>query len=395
MLDIKLGIGLTSIPILILFVLPVHAAIIHVPSDYSKIQWAVDNASIGDTIFVEDGTYVENLDVYKQLEIRSKNGSFNCIIKAANPDDHIFEIRADHVGITGFKIEGSTKAGIYLCGSYCSISNNIISDNYIGVHLSQSTSNNVTNNIIVSNDFGVVVFGSNNSDVVGNTINSSEYVGIYLLYSNDNGIVNNKISNAYVGILLSYFSNGNCIMDNDISENRNGIYLWHSSGNSIVNNTVELNTYGINLTSSSSNEIYFNNFNNTNNCYSVNSTNLWNSTVAISYAYEGERYVSYIGNYWSEYSCMDLNDDGICDDPYIIGENNTDYYPLVVYSSSYLVGSTLGDVNGDGSVDVLDLTYLVNVILGESSPTACSDVNGDGSIDVLDLTYLVNIILGT
>jgi len=54
-----------------------------------------------------------------------------------------------------------------------------------------------------------------------------------------------------------------------------------------------------------------------------------------------------------------------------------------------------GDVNGDGSVDVLDLTYLVNVILGDSAPTACSDVNGDGSIDVLDLTYLVNIILGT
>jgi len=54
-----------------------------------------------------------------------------------------------------------------------------------------------------------------------------------------------------------------------------------------------------------------------------------------------------------------------------------------------------GDVNGDGSVDVLDLTYLVNVILGESSPTAYSDVNGDGSIDVLDLTYLVNIILGS
>ena len=54
-----------------------------------------------------------------------------------------------------------------------------------------------------------------------------------------------------------------------------------------------------------------------------------------------------------------------------------------------------GDVNGDGSVDVLDLTYLVNVILGDSTPTACSDVNEDGSIDVLDLTQLVNIILGS
>ena len=54
-----------------------------------------------------------------------------------------------------------------------------------------------------------------------------------------------------------------------------------------------------------------------------------------------------------------------------------------------------GDVNGDGTVDVLDLTYLVNVILGTASATPCSDVNGDGSIDVLDLTYLVNLILGS
>ena len=55
---------------------------------------------------------------------------------------------------------------------------------------------------------------------------------------------------------------------------------------------------------------------------------------------------------------------------------------------------TPGDVNGDGSVDVLDLTYLVNVILGTASATPCSDVNGDGSVDVLDLTATVNIILG-
>ena len=54
-----------------------------------------------------------------------------------------------------------------------------------------------------------------------------------------------------------------------------------------------------------------------------------------------------------------------------------------------------GDVNQDGSVDVLDLTYLVNIILGTTSATPCSDVNGDGSVDVLDLTQLVNIILGT
>jgi len=36
-----------------------------VPDNYAKIQWAVDNASAGDTIIVRDGTYTENVDVKK------------------------------------------------------------------------------------------------------------------------------------------------------------------------------------------------------------------------------------------------------------------------------------------------------------------------------------------
>ena len=33
------------------------ARTIYVPDNYAKIQWAVDNASAGDTITVRDGTY--------------------------------------------------------------------------------------------------------------------------------------------------------------------------------------------------------------------------------------------------------------------------------------------------------------------------------------------------
>ena len=56
-----------------------------------------------------------------------------------------------------------------------------------------------------------------------------------------------------------------------------------------------------------------------------------------------------------------------------------------------------GDINGDGSIDVLDVVNSVNFILGNSNPTeqeACAaDVNSDGNIDVLDVVTIVNIIL--
>ncbi|MBQ6749461.1 MAG: CotH kinase family protein [Bacteroidaceae bacterium] len=54
-----------------------------------------------------------------------------------------------------------------------------------------------------------------------------------------------------------------------------------------------------------------------------------------------------------------------------------------------------GDVNGDGSVDISDVTCLVNIILGRADDTySRADVNGDGSVNISDVTSLVNVILG-
>jgi hypothetical protein len=52
------------------------------------------------------------------------------------------------------------------------------------------------------------------------------------------------------------------------------------------------------------------------------------------------------------------------------------------------------DINGDASVNVLDLQKLSNIILGNGSYSAAFDLNGDGSINVLELQTLSNVILG-
>ncbi|MBO4813383.1 MAG: leucine-rich repeat protein [Muribaculaceae bacterium] len=55
-----------------------------------------------------------------------------------------------------------------------------------------------------------------------------------------------------------------------------------------------------------------------------------------------------------------------------------------------------GDVNGDGKVNVSDVTALVNMILGViPKDEARADINGDGKVNVSDVTALINIILGT
>ncbi len=56
-----------------------------------------------------------------------------------------------------------------------------------------------------------------------------------------------------------------------------------------------------------------------------------------------------------------------------------------------------GDANGDGSVNVFDVTATVNYILGSFSTgfdSEAADANGDGTVNVFDVTKMVNIILG-
>ena len=58
-------------------------------------------------------------------------------------------------------------------------------------------------------------------------------------------------------------------------------------------------------------------------------------------------------------------------------------------------GSLVGDVNGDGKVNVSDVSALINMILGLTTvDEARADVNGDTRVNVSDVAALINIILG-
>ena len=56
----------------------------------------------------------------------------------------------------------------------------------------------------------------------------------------------------------------------------------------------------------------------------------------------------------------------------------------------------MGDVNDDGKIDTVDLSLLINKILGKEDPRfidAAGDLNGDGKYDTVDLALLINLIL--
>jgi len=59
----------------------------------------------------------------------------------------------------------------------------------------------------------------------------------------------------------------------------------------------------------------------------------------------------------------------------------------------------LGDLDGNGAINILDVVLLVNIVLGVLDPTSqqeiSADLNADSTINILDVVQLVNMILSS
>ena len=64
-------------------------------------------------------------------------------------------------------------------------------------------------------------------------------------------------------------------------------------------------------------------------------------------------------------------------------------------SFTYIIGidEDLGDVDGDGSVNISDVTALIDILLsGETAPQS-ADCNSDSSVNISDVTALIDYLL--
>ncbi len=140
----------------------------------APIQDAVDNASGGDTICVKEGSYTERVHVATDhLTIQSETGSVSTIVQAANSGNHVFEVIANYVNISGFTVtgaNGTSRAGIHLNGAaHCNISDNTVSGNWNGIYLKFSDDNILLNNTASNNDnYGINLYDSNDNLIYNN-----------------------------------------------------------------------------------------------------------------------------------------------------------------------------------------------------------------------------------
>jgi titin len=206
--------------------------------NYSKIQDAINASIDGDTVYVYNGTYYENIEVNRTINLTGEHMS-NTTIDGQGAGDVVLVV-SSWVNITGFTITNGT-VGIHVSSiSDNSISDNNASNNGIGIKLSSAPNNNITNNSVsycVSD--GIFLESSWGNNIICNNASNNSHSGIYLTASDGNYIIGNNASgNADSGINLTT-SDSNDIMDNDVHLNDHcGIELDTSNYNTISNNTI-------------------------------------------------------------------------------------------------------------------------------------------------------------
>ena len=223
--------------------------------DYTHIQWAIDNASSGDTVVVEAGTYYENVVVNKTISLVGA-GEENTTIDAGRKGS-VVKIISDFVNITGFQIINSSYRygyGIFVYNSnYCTVQNNNCSSNSVGIRISESYHISIFNNICIQNEYGgISLYNSENNNIYGNTCNSNYGDGIILYSSDYNGVTNNFCTqNVGAGIDNSN-SDGSVISNNFCTQNVGaGIDNSNSDGSVISNNLCTSNDdFGIAISNS-------------------------------------------------------------------------------------------------------------------------------------------------
>lgn len=284
-----------------------------------SIQSAIDAAEPGQIIEVQNGTYLEQINLTKSLYLK---GLGRPIIDASGKGSAI-TISAGGSTLLGFTAtgsgSGSEDAGIRVLSN-----GNILKDNVA----------------VKNNNYGILLYKVEKNTVFLNSANENQKGGILLAYSDNNQVWGNIARGNGNGISIET-SRGNTIHANDLMENAVGI----SISNYNFSENIIKGSKGVSIQSGTGKEVAVYNISEAGKSPSLPSTNILYDNML-----QDNRQDSFddghnqwdngtVGNHYSNYDsreegCKDRNRDGICDSSYgIPGGRNEDKWPIASFDA--------------------------------------------------------------
>lgn len=210
------------------------------------IQDMIGIAELDDTIQVSSGTYYENVDVNKRLNLQGVETELGKPVINAGQGESAIKLSANGITLSGFKATNAWKAGIHVISDGNTIVNNEVSGN--GGLLTSDT----------MDENGILLDSADGNSVEGNDIHDNAGNGICMVNSKNNNIADNIISLNTLGINAQGggYNSQNKISNNEIKDNKGGMWVWgYNGGFTIKDNSIHNNVWGIALWDSFSNTI--------------------------------------------------------------------------------------------------------------------------------------------
>ncbi len=353
-----------ALSVVLLFHCPGQAAILEVCAAcaHKSISAAVQSAQAGDTVAVGPGLYRESdIELSKPIKVLAMRGS-RPVVDAGHVKN-VFVIRSIGAVLSGFVIRNSglsyteELAGVKIENARsCQVTNNVFEGNHFAIHVANSRDCVISGNEIEGGrkpesqaGNGIHIWNGKNMEVRDNVIRGCRD-GIYFEFVKESRISGNRsVGNLRYGLHFM-FSSDNSYRDNLFADNESGVAIMYSkrirmTGNRFLNSRGPA-AYGILLKDISDSDIRANYIaGNTVGLYiegvtrsvftgNTLSENGWairilgdsdgnaivkNDFVLNTFDIATNATLStneFSGNYWSRYRGLDLNRDGIGDEPY-------------------------------------------------------------------------------
>ncbi len=230
---------------------------------YQHIGDAIENATEGDTIYVFNGTYYENILVDKALLITGENKNTTIIDGMYN--EFIIKIIKDAVTIKNFTIRNSggykSNAGVKIDAKDNLIVQCIFYRTKTGIYVNETTNNEINNCTFYTNGEGIYL-KSSQASYIRNCFFSHNALGINIEHSNQIKITNCYIHTNGIGLFFNDSSNieiSRCAVYNH-NDNQGGFYLGYCNNFTISNCNICHNGFGMKIEYSSNLNIIHSDF---------------------------------------------------------------------------------------------------------------------------------------
>ena len=206
---------------------------------FDSIQDGIKNVSENGTVYVNNGTYYENIVINKSINIIGEDKEATII--NGNKEGNVVSIIEAYCTIQNMNISNAgSNSGVKILSNSNTLTNNTFYDNYYGIWIDSKSENKISNNIFSNNFNGIKLRRVSETIITKNQILTNTMEGINLETCLRVTILDNIFQNSGIAISGPLTAWNTHIIENNTANDKRIYYYKNENGITVPNDTIQL-----------------------------------------------------------------------------------------------------------------------------------------------------------